>query len=86
VASARRLVTADRPDLGGRATVLAERLLTWPPLAATGELRPPEPPDARWTFRRLSCCLYYRVPGGGTCGDCVLGDRDAPRPAPRRVR
>ncbi|WP_250213408.1 (2Fe-2S)-binding protein [Acrocarpospora catenulata] len=23
-------------------------------------------------FVRRSCCLYYRVPGGGTCGDCVL--------------
>ena len=22
--------------------------------------------------RRRSCCLYYRVPGGGICGDCVL--------------
>jgi hypothetical protein len=21
---------------------------------------------------RRSCCLYYRVPGGGYCGDCVL--------------
>lgn len=24
------------------------------------------------TFRRRSCCLFYRVPGGGLCGDCVL--------------
>lgn len=23
-------------------------------------------------FRRRSCCLYYRVPGGSTCGDCCL--------------
>lgn len=23
-------------------------------------------------FLRDSCCLYYRVPGGGLCGDCVL--------------
>lgn len=22
-------------------------------------------------FRRTDCCLYYRVPGGGLCGDCV---------------
>ncbi|MEV0848523.1 (2Fe-2S)-binding protein [Streptomyces sp. NPDC049954] len=27
-------------------------------------------------FLRSSCCLYYRVPGGGLCGDCVL--RSAP--------
>jgi iron complex transport system ATP-binding protein len=23
-------------------------------------------------YCRTSCCLYYRVPGGGLCGDCVL--------------
>ena len=23
-------------------------------------------------YRRRSCCLYYRVPGGGLCGDCAL--------------
>ncbi|WP_317448016.1 IucA/IucC family C-terminal-domain containing protein [Streptomyces collinus] len=23
-------------------------------------------------FRRRSCCLYYRVPGGGICGDCCF--------------
>ncbi|MGH3410268.1 MAG: (2Fe-2S)-binding protein [Streptosporangiaceae bacterium] len=23
-------------------------------------------------FRRHSCCLYYRLPGGGLCGDCAL--------------
>jgi ferric iron reductase protein FhuF len=26
------------------------------------------PPD----FLRNSCCLYYRLPDGGLCGDCVL--------------
>jgi len=27
-----------------------------------------------WTpaFRRRNCCLFYKIPGGGTCGDCVL--------------
>ncbi|OAA19859.1 FhuF 2Fe-2S C-terminal domain-containing protein [Frankia sp. EI5c] len=24
------------------------------------------------TVVRRSCCLFYRVPGGGTCGDCPL--------------
>ena len=23
-------------------------------------------------YRRSSCCLYYRTPRGGLCGDCVL--------------
>jgi ferric iron reductase protein FhuF len=26
----------------------------------------------RLTLRRRSCCLYYRLPGGGYCGDCPL--------------
>ncbi|MBV8861734.1 MAG: (2Fe-2S)-binding protein [Mycobacterium sp.] len=26
-------------------------------------------------YRRTSCCLYYRTPGGGLCGDCVLTSR-----------
>ncbi|TDC62491.1 hypothetical protein E1200_25580, partial [Actinomadura sp. GC306] len=25
---------------------------------------------------RSNCCLYYRVPGGGMCGDCGLSSRD----------
>jgi FhuF 2Fe-2S C-terminal domain len=74
VAAARRLVTAARPGSAEHARSLAERLLTTPPLDATAALRAPEPPDAGWTFRRRSCCLYYRVPGGGVCDDCVLRD------------
>lgn len=34
-----------------------------------------EPDDASALFRtgrRATCCLYYRVPGGGVCGDCVF--------------
>jgi len=31
-------------------------------------------------FLRHSCCLYYRVPGGGLCGDCVLRMRRATPP------
>jgi FhuF 2Fe-2S C-terminal domain/Ferric iron reductase FhuF-like transporter len=79
VASARGQVAVARPEAAERAAAVAERLLTAPPLAATAVLGPPEPPDLRWTFRRRSCCLYYRVPGGGVCGDCVLRVR---RPGP----
>jgi hypothetical protein len=75
VASARRLVVEARPPLADRAAAVAHRLLTTPPLAPVAALRAPEPPDTLWTFRRRSCCLYYRVPGGGICGDCVLVDR-----------
>ncbi|MCW2495018.1 (2Fe-2S)-binding protein [Jatrophihabitans sp.] len=24
------------------------------------------------SFRRNNCCLFYKIPGGGMCGDCVL--------------
>ncbi|MEU3462700.1 (2Fe-2S)-binding protein [Streptomyces sp. NPDC006733] len=46
---------------------LAERLFREPPLHGTGTLD-----RATVGFVRRSCCLYYRVPGGGLCGDCVL--------------
>jgi len=36
------------------------------------ELVQPEAGRARRFLVRRSCCLLYRVPGGGTCGDCVL--------------
>lgn len=55
-----------------RATEVAERLLATGPLVGTGELGPPVGPDRDWSFRRRSCCLYYRVRDGGLCGDCVL--------------
>ncbi|MET7399546.1 (2Fe-2S)-binding protein [Dactylosporangium sp. NPDC005572] len=40
-------------------------LLARPPLLGTASL-------AGRSLRRHNCCLYYRIPGGGTCGDCVL--------------
>lgn len=27
---------------------------------------------SKTNYRRTSCCLYYRAPGGGLCGDCVF--------------
>jgi hypothetical protein len=85
VASARRLVAAARPAAAERATTVAESLLAAPPLAPTATLRAPEPPDVRWTFRRRSCCLYYRVPGAAVCGDCVLLDRRPTSSRPARA-
>jgi ferric iron reductase protein FhuF len=52
-------------------------LLDAAPLAPAVLSAPPE-------FRRNSCCLYYRLPEGGLCGDCVLGvkrDVDEGQPA-----
>ncbi|MDL5205134.1 (2Fe-2S)-binding protein [Streptomyces sp. ALI-76-A] len=57
-----------RTRAGGRARDLAAELLAHPLLAGTGTL-------TGTAFRRRSCCLYYRVPGGGVCGDCCF-----PRP------
>lgn len=55
-----------RPEVGDRARALAVELLDHPDLRDTGTL-------TGTAFRRRSCCLYYRVPGGGVCGDCCFG-------------
>ncbi|KOG12121.1 MULTISPECIES: (2Fe-2S)-binding protein [Streptomyces] len=52
-----------RPDAAERAAALVSGLLARPELAGT--VRGPR-------LRRSSCCLYYRCPGGGLCGDCVF--------------
>lgn len=77
VAAGKRLVTAHRPEVARRAAAIAARLLQTGPLRGTGVLLAPGPPDRVWTFRRRSCCLYYRVPGGGLCGDCALDEPPA---------
>jgi hypothetical protein len=72
VAAAKRVLVLQRPVVADRAAEVAEALLGTGPFAGAGELLPPREPDRVWTFRRRSCCLYYRVPGGGLCDDCVL--------------
>ncbi|MET9556179.1 (2Fe-2S)-binding protein [Streptomyces sp. NPDC006645] len=62
---------AGRPEAGERAAAIGAALFTHPDLRATGRRE-----DG--TFRRRSCCLYYRCPSGGLCGDCVF-DRPPPR-------
>ncbi|MGW3085508.1 (2Fe-2S)-binding protein [Streptomyces sp. NPDC001108] len=57
-----------RPDAAARARALTAELLDHPDLRTTGA-----PHDT--AFRRRSCCLYYRVPAGGLCGDCVFERR-----------
>jgi ferric iron reductase protein FhuF len=69
VVAAGRLVAQARPSVAGRAESVVRGLLEAPSLSGTGTL------STGWVFRRRSCCLYYRVPGGGTCGDCVLVGR-----------
>ncbi|MEU9332798.1 (2Fe-2S)-binding protein [Streptomyces sp. NPDC048290] len=57
---------AGRPDAAVRCRELTRALFGQPPLVGTGTFQ-------GTGFRRRSCCLYYRVPGGGLCGDCCLG-------------
>jgi FhuF 2Fe-2S C-terminal domain len=71
VAAAKRLLVVQRPATADRAAEVAEAVLAAGPFGGAGELLPPRDPDRNWTFRRRSCCLYYRVPGGGLCDDCV---------------
>jgi ferric iron reductase protein FhuF len=44
-------------------------LLDHGPLRGAGDLRIH---DGQLRFRRRSCCLFYRLDGGGMCGDCAL--------------
>ncbi|MFE0798726.1 (2Fe-2S)-binding protein [Streptomyces sp. NPDC058812] len=65
-----------RADDAAHARSLTAALMAHPLLAGTGTL-------TGNGFRRRSCCLYYRVPGAGVCGDCCFSH--PPRsPQPRR--
>ena len=70
------VISSTRVDLSRAAWRVAGSLLSGP-LAGTGELLLRPGPGGQPTprFVRSSCCLYYRVPGGGYCGDCVLARR-----------
>lgn len=58
-------VRKGRPEVGERAAAIGAALFTHPDLRTTGTSR-------GGSFRRRSCCLYYRCPSGGLCGDCVF--------------
>ncbi|WP_086750931.1 (2Fe-2S)-binding protein [Streptomyces europaeiscabiei] len=66
-----------RTEEASRARELATELFAHPALAGT--LDPV-------TYRRRSCCLYYRLPGGGLCGDCCFDRPPGPRPLDGRRR
>ncbi len=73
LAGATATLAAHAPARADRAVQLAAGMLARPPLRGAGEFGP----DRR--FRRRSCCLLYRVPGAGLCGDCILAHRPASR-------
>jgi len=60
------------PDRAETAGQLTARVLALGPLQGSGALVQPDPSKPRRFLVRRSCCLYYRVPGGETCGDCLL--------------
>ena len=60
------------PEHAGRTASVVAEMLARPPLQGTAELVRPSPDHERWFLVRNNCCLYYRIPGAGTCGDCVL--------------
>lgn len=66
VGAARALLSA-RPDLHSAIAETTLSLLDTGVLAGSGVLTGP-----RLSFRRRSCCLFYRLPGGSLCGDCVF--------------
>jgi hypothetical protein len=71
LAGAVRALGADRPALRVRAEEVAADLLDRPSLAGTGGYTGADA-DGLGVFRRTTCCLYYRLPGAGYCGDCAL--------------
>ena len=79
--AALRVLASTRPDLERPARALAGRLLGTGLLRGTGELTGPG-----LGFRRRSCCLFYRVPGGGLCGDCPFIDGGGPQSVHARSR
>jgi ferric iron reductase protein FhuF len=72
LAGAAGLLAEAFPARAEAAGQLTAELLRQGPLRGTGEVVQPDPALPRRFLVRRSCCLFYRVPGGGTCGDCVL--------------
>lgn len=66
VGASRALLTV-RPDLREPIVGTTKSLLNTGRLAGSGAIT-----GDNLAFKRRSCCLLYRVPGGGKCGDCVL--------------
>ena len=56
------------PQRAATVTAVVDAVLEQAPLHGHGGYTP----GTTRGFKRTSCCLYYRVPGGGYCGDCVL--------------
>ncbi|MDD7964988.1 (2Fe-2S)-binding protein [Actinomycetospora lemnae] len=71
-----RVLGGARPDRHAAALALARGVLAQEPFAGLGGFVADPGHPSGLGFRRTTCCLYYRVPGGGMCGDCVLQGRE----------
>ncbi|GAA0972915.1 (2Fe-2S)-binding protein [Nocardiopsis tropica] len=71
LAGAARSLGAARPERRAEAEALVGDLLGRTALKGTGGYAGTDAGGAG-VFRRTTCCLYYRLPGGGYCGDCAL--------------
>ncbi|MBP2337008.1 ferric iron reductase protein FhuF [Saccharothrix coeruleofusca] len=75
IAGALRTLSRSGAAEAEQCVAIGRRMLAQPPFTGSGDFIP-FPGEV--AFRRRSCCLYYRLDGGGTCGDCPLpsgGDR-----------
>lgn len=81
LAGAVRVLALSRPRTLAPSLALARGVLARAPFDGLGGFvdEPDHPTGVG--FRRRSCCLYYRIPGGDLCGDCVLVRPTAARPA-----
>jgi hypothetical protein len=69
---AHTMIANAAPLYAARSAAIVEEALAVPPLLGMATLVRPDPSRERWFLVRRNCCLYYRIPGGGLCGDCVL--------------
>ncbi|GAB3482629.1 (2Fe-2S)-binding protein [Nocardiopsis coralliicola] len=72
VAAAAEMVARQRPEAAGAAEAVARAVLADADLADAIDWHAPLSASPPTPYQRRSCCLYYRLPGMGTCGDCVL--------------
>lgn len=71
LAGAARSLGRARPEHHEDAERVVRTLLCDPCLEGTGTYTGTDD-QGRAGFRRTTCCLYYRLPEGGLCGDCAL--------------
>jgi ferric iron reductase protein FhuF len=76
VAGAASVIATSRPTVAARAAELVRAVVVASGAASRGAVLP------SGQYRRDSCCLYYRLPRGGLCGDCVLRAPDERAQAP----